>query len=159
MLLALALAYAIVEWAEAVGLWLEKRWAEYLTVLATTGFLPLEVHELVKRVTALRIEMGTSGPYLLGGHTAAGYWVDVDRRTSLPGLYAAGDVAGGAPKKYVSGAWVEARIAARTALAECARPEDPESSAWKDEMRRVLAPLRRGLLGRVGLSYEDQLRR
>ncbi len=121
--------------------------------------LLLYLGTLAGREGPLRIEMGTSGPYLLGGHTAAGYWVDVDRRTSMPGLYAAGDVAGGAPKKYVSGAWVEARIAARTALTECARVEDPETSAWKDEMRRVLAPLRRGLLGRQGLGHEDVLRR
>jgi len=55
VLLALAVAYAAVEWTEAVGLWLEKRWAEYLTVLATAGFLPLEVHELIAKVTVLRM--------------------------------------------------------------------------------------------------------
>jgi len=55
ILLALAIAYAVVEWAEAYGLWRERRWAEYLTVIATTGFLPLEVHELIERVTVLRI--------------------------------------------------------------------------------------------------------
>ena len=55
VLLALAVAYAVIEWAEAYGLWRERRWAEYLTVIATTGFLPLEVHELIDRVTVLRI--------------------------------------------------------------------------------------------------------
>jgi uncharacterized membrane protein (DUF2068 family) len=55
VLLALAVVYAVVEWTEAIGLWRERRWAEYLTVLATAGFLPLEVHELIKRVTALRV--------------------------------------------------------------------------------------------------------
>jgi uncharacterized membrane protein (DUF2068 family) len=50
-----ALVYAVVEGTEAVGLWLEKRWAEYLTALATAGFLPFEVHELVARVTVFRI--------------------------------------------------------------------------------------------------------
>jgi uncharacterized membrane protein (DUF2068 family) len=54
LLLALALGYAILEWTEAFGLWFEKRWAEYLTVIATAGFLPLEVHELLDRVTVLR---------------------------------------------------------------------------------------------------------
>ena len=54
LLLTLALAYAVVEWTEAYGLWREKRWAEYLTVLATAGFLPLEIHELIKRVTVVR---------------------------------------------------------------------------------------------------------
>lgn len=55
VLLILAIAYAVVEWTEAIGLWRERRWAEYLTVIATTGFLPLEVHELVDRVTIVRV--------------------------------------------------------------------------------------------------------
>ena len=50
-----AAAYCVVEAAEAVGLWRERRWAEYLTAIATAGFLPFEVHELLRRVTALRI--------------------------------------------------------------------------------------------------------
>jgi uncharacterized membrane protein (DUF2068 family) len=50
-----AVVYAVVEGVEAVGLWRERRWAEYLTALATAGFLPFEIHELIKRVTALRI--------------------------------------------------------------------------------------------------------
>jgi len=50
-----AVAYALIEGIEAVGLWKEKRWAEYLTVLATAGFLPLEIHELMARVTVLRL--------------------------------------------------------------------------------------------------------
>jgi uncharacterized membrane protein (DUF2068 family) len=50
-----ATVYAVVEGVEAVGLWLERRWAEYLTVIATAGFLPFEVHELIDRVTALRL--------------------------------------------------------------------------------------------------------
>ncbi|MEO9224182.1 MAG: DUF2127 domain-containing protein, partial [Acidimicrobiales bacterium] len=55
ILIVTALAYCIVEGVEAVGLWLERRWAEYLTVLATAGFLPIEIHELVDRVTVLRV--------------------------------------------------------------------------------------------------------
>jgi adenylylsulfate reductase subunit A len=66
------------------------------------------------------IEIATSGPYINGGHTQSGYWIDRERRTTLPGLYAAGDVAGGAPKKYVSGCWVEGFIAATTCLADSA---------------------------------------
>ena len=50
-----AVAYCAVEGVEAVGLWLEKRWAEYLTAVATAGFLPFEIHELIKRVTWVRI--------------------------------------------------------------------------------------------------------
>ena len=55
ILLFTAIAYAVVEGVEAVGLWLEKRWAEYLTAVATAGFLPFEIHELAKKVTVLRI--------------------------------------------------------------------------------------------------------
>jgi uncharacterized membrane protein (DUF2068 family) len=54
-LAALAAAYTIVSAFEAYGLWNERRWAEYLTVLATAGFLPLEIHELTKRVTFVRV--------------------------------------------------------------------------------------------------------
>jgi uncharacterized membrane protein (DUF2068 family) len=55
VLIAAAVAYCIVEGVEAVGLWRERRWAEYLTVVATAGFLPLEIHELLKRLTAVRV--------------------------------------------------------------------------------------------------------
>jgi uncharacterized membrane protein (DUF2068 family) len=49
------LAYAALEGAEAVGLWLAKRWAEYLTFVATAVLLPLEVYEIVHRATALKV--------------------------------------------------------------------------------------------------------
>jgi uncharacterized membrane protein (DUF2068 family) len=55
VLLGLAVVYAVIEWTEAIGLWRERRWAEYLTVIATAGFLPLEIHELLDRVTVLRV--------------------------------------------------------------------------------------------------------
>lgn len=55
VLLLVAVAYAVLEGLEAWGLWHERRWAEYLTVVATAGFLPLELHELTERVTALRL--------------------------------------------------------------------------------------------------------
>jgi uncharacterized membrane protein (DUF2068 family) len=55
LLLATAVVYAVVESVEAVGLWHERRWAEYLTVVATVGFLPFEVLELIDRVTVLRL--------------------------------------------------------------------------------------------------------
>ena len=46
--------YAGLQIVEAVGLWLVKRWGEYLTVVATSVFLPLEIYELSEKVTALR---------------------------------------------------------------------------------------------------------
>lgn len=54
-LAALAAAYAVLEAIEAFGLWRSRRWAEYLTFVATTLFLPLEVYELTGSVTVLRV--------------------------------------------------------------------------------------------------------
>ena len=58
------------------------------------------------------VEIEGTEPYIVGGHTASGYWVEDDRATTIQGLYAAGDVAGGAPQKYVTGALAEGEIAA-----------------------------------------------
>ena len=51
----IALAYAALEAVESVFLWRGKRWAEYLTVVATAAFLPLEVYEIVEKVSALKV--------------------------------------------------------------------------------------------------------
>ena len=48
-------AYSALQAAEAVGLWMVKRWGEYFAVVATSVFLPLEIHELLNRVTVLRV--------------------------------------------------------------------------------------------------------
>jgi uncharacterized membrane protein (DUF2068 family) len=48
-------AYAALEGVEAVGLWLGRRWAEYLTFVSTIVFVPFEVYELTKSVTALKV--------------------------------------------------------------------------------------------------------
>ena len=56
------------------------------------------------------VEIEGTEPYIVGGHTASGYWVDTHRATTIPGLYAAGDVAGGCPQKYVTGALAEGEI-------------------------------------------------
>jgi uncharacterized membrane protein (DUF2068 family) len=48
-------AYALLEAVEAVGLWRQRRWAEYLTLVATAALLPLEIYELFKGVTALKV--------------------------------------------------------------------------------------------------------
>jgi uncharacterized membrane protein (DUF2068 family) len=53
-LAAAAAGYAVLEGVEAVGLWLQKRWAEYLTFLATCVFLPYEVYELTRTVSAFK---------------------------------------------------------------------------------------------------------
>ena len=63
------------------------------------------------------VEIEGTEPYIAGGHTASGYWVDNNRETTIHGLFAAGDVAGGCPQKYVTGALAEGEIAAQ-AIAE-----------------------------------------
>jgi uncharacterized membrane protein (DUF2068 family) len=50
-----AAVYAVIEGVEAIGLWHERRWAEYLTAIATAGFLPFEVHELIDKFTVFRV--------------------------------------------------------------------------------------------------------
>src|SRR5437762_5984482 len=48
-------AYALLEGIEAIGLWFAKRWAEYLTFVATIVFIPYEIHELINGITALQL--------------------------------------------------------------------------------------------------------
>lgn len=56
VLLTLALiAYALLELIEGVGLWLLTRWGEYFAVIATSVFLPLEIHDLTKGITLTRV--------------------------------------------------------------------------------------------------------
>jgi uncharacterized membrane protein (DUF2068 family) len=50
-----AFLYAGLFTVEGIGLWREKRWAEYLTVIATASFVPLEAYELARDVTLPRI--------------------------------------------------------------------------------------------------------
>lgn len=74
------------------------------------------------------VEIEGTEPYIVGGHTASGYWVDNKRRTTITGLYAAGDVAGGAPQKYVTGALAEGEIAAEAVL------EFLKDNDWQEEV-------------------------
>ena len=55
ILIVTSLVYCLLELIEAIGLWHERRWAEYLTAIATAGFLPFEIIELSRRVTVIRI--------------------------------------------------------------------------------------------------------
>jgi uncharacterized membrane protein (DUF2068 family) len=48
-------AYAGLQLLEGVGLWLLKRWGEYVAVVATSAFLPLEVYELTHRITWVKV--------------------------------------------------------------------------------------------------------
>ena len=47
--------YSALFLTEGVGLALRKRWAEYLTIVSTASLLPLEIYEIVKQVSALKI--------------------------------------------------------------------------------------------------------
>lgn len=73
--------------------------------------------EAKKDPSQQNVEIEGTEPYIVGGHTASGYWVDTNRQTTIHGLYAAGDVAGGCPQKYVTGAMVEGEIAAKHIVA------------------------------------------
>jgi uncharacterized membrane protein (DUF2068 family) len=52
---AVLLLYAAVEGIEAVGLWYQRRWAEYLTFLVTASLLPLEIYEIANRATTFKV--------------------------------------------------------------------------------------------------------
>jgi uncharacterized membrane protein (DUF2068 family) len=52
---AVLLVYSAVEGVEAVGLWYQQRWAEYLTFLVTASLLPVEVYEIVDRATVFKV--------------------------------------------------------------------------------------------------------
>ena len=99
------------------------------------------------------VEIEGTEPYIVGGHTASGYWVDTNRETTIHGLYAAGDVAGGCPQKYVTGALAEGELAAKaiekqlsgTSVAdgadeEIARQAQEETAAYQDILTREQSP-------------------
>ena len=47
---AITLFYSALSFAMGIGLWLEKRWAEFLTALVAASFIPFEIYELVRHV-------------------------------------------------------------------------------------------------------------
>lgn len=49
--------YSMIFFAEGIGLGLRKRWAEYMTIVTTASFLPLEVYEIAKRTSVSRVLM------------------------------------------------------------------------------------------------------
>ena len=81
------------------------------------------------------VEIQGTEPYIVGGHTASGYWVNTNRETTIHGLYAAGDVAGGCPQKYVTGALAEGEIAALDIADKYKAGAAPEKS-FPDRLRK-----------------------
>lgn len=104
------------------------------------------------------VEICGTEPYIMGGHCQAGYWIDEARRTSIGGLYAAGDVAGGYPYKFVSGCWAEGSIAARTAVNDLQKGEEVKPVNLDDlsrKLERLTKPLFNFEVGGDGVQPEE----
>ncbi len=90
------------------------------------------------------VEMHVSEIGFCSGHSASGIWTDEQARTTVPGLYAAGDAAS-VPHNYMLGAFVYGQIAGEqaAAFASGGAPGAIEADAVEAERRRLLAPLGR----------------
>jgi len=88
------------------------------------------------------VEMHISEIGFCSGHSASGIWTDENARTTIPGLYAAGDC-GSVPHNYMLGAFVYGAIAAEDAVQYCTENEQQEidSDEITTEKQRVLAPM------------------
>lgn len=95
--------------------------------------------EAGKNPSRQNVEIEGTEPYIVGGHTASGYWVDTNRETTIHGLFAAGDVAGGCPQKYVTGALVEGEIAALRMVEQLDAESRTEDEAQESELVAVAA--------------------
>ena len=91
-----------------------------------------------KNPSEQNVEIEGTEPYIVGGHTASGYWVDTDRETTIHGLFAAGDVAGGCPQKYVTGAMVEGEIAAKKIVSQLNEDRDKEKASDESTEKKAL---------------------
>jgi adenylylsulfate reductase subunit A len=101
------------------------------------------------------VEIEGTEPYIVGGHTASGYWIDTKRATTLEGLYAAGDVAGGSPQKYVTGCFAEGEIAALSVLEYIKDKQNRLPSA--DEISAKLNAINYFFNGEPGLYAAEDL--
>jgi succinate dehydrogenase/fumarate reductase flavoprotein subunit len=90
------------------------------------------------------VEMHISEIGFCSGHSASGVWIDEHARTTIPGLYAAGDL-GSVPHNYMLGAFVYGEIAGIDAAEYCADHQlgDIDPADIEVEKQRVLAPLQR----------------
>ena len=50
-----SMLYAGLFLTEGIGLWLEKRWAEWLTLIITSSLIPFEIYEIYRHTTAIKI--------------------------------------------------------------------------------------------------------
>jgi len=84
------------------------------------------------------VEIQGTEPYIVGGHTASGFWVDTRRETTIHGLYAAGDVAGGCPQKYVTGALAEGKIASLAIIEQLKEKHSEETSEVEKQAQTII---------------------
>lgn len=114
-------------------------------------------------VTKDPIETYGSDPYIVGGHTMGGYWVDIDRMTTVQGMFAAGETAGGNPNKFVGGCAAEGKLAARGAIKYMEGVELPELDMDQvdSEKERIFMPLMRdkAFEGVSSLEMKERLQR
>lgn len=117
------------------------------------------------------VEIEGTEPYIVGGHTASGYWVDTNREATIRNLFAAGDVAGGCPQKYVTGALAEGEIAAlaiaerwqketahnKTATGDTEVPAQAVSDKVKSQAKAYLDAYDKFLTGEAPLYTTEQL--
>jgi succinate dehydrogenase/fumarate reductase flavoprotein subunit len=105
------------------------------------------------------VEMHISEIGLCSGHSASGVWVNERAETTVPGLYAAGDLAC-VPHNYMLGAFVYGRLAGESAADYCAGTElaAVDAAQVEAERQRIFAPLTRGQ-GLSPAQVEFKLRR
>lgn len=118
----------------------------------------LKWFESGKKPSEQNVEIEGTEPYIVGGHTASGYWVDANRQTTIKGLYAAGDVAGGCPQKYVTGAMVEGEIAAIHIVQSLdERPKEVESPKLAETVEQKIAEYNQFLQDKSSLFSVEAL--
>ena len=86
------------------------------------------------------VEIQGTEPYIVGGHTASGFWINTNRETTVKGLYAAGDVAGGFPQKYVTGALAEGEIAALDVISKInlENEKNKENQNFSEQSEKII---------------------
>ena len=103
------------------------------------------------------VEIQGTEPYIVGGHTASGFWVDTKRETTIHGLYAAGDVAGGCPQKYVTGALAEGKIASFAIIEQLKSDSDETTSTIEKQAQVILKDYEKIRSTQNGLFTIDDL--
>ncbi|MFV0528273.1 MAG: adenylyl-sulfate reductase subunit alpha [Lachnospiraceae bacterium] len=103
------------------------------------------------------VEIEGTEPYIVGGHTASGYWVDTNRETTIQGLFAAGDVAGGCPQKYVTGAFVEGEIAGLAALRSFQDRQNRTPDTFEQKAQALVSEVQGYLTAQEALYTTEEL--